>query len=184
MALADVAVRTAKPCEKSYRMFDSGGLYLEVSPSGGKWWRWKFRAAAPIPNVRLNTWELGSEPPEALTSTIDEIRTEDPDEDTEEKPERRAIHFVGEVGPDPRPKEHCRGEDSSSSDVHIAVPVVFKRRRETYWWKEYRKCRSCREVLREACPVDQCRYDDYSSTNAEKPRGDTTDSSNYYEHQP
>jgi hypothetical protein len=25
------------------KLFDAGGLYLEVSPSGGKWWRLKFR---------------------------------------------------------------------------------------------------------------------------------------------
>lgn len=25
------------------RLFDGGGLYLEVSPTGGKWWRWKYR---------------------------------------------------------------------------------------------------------------------------------------------
>jgi len=36
MALTGVAVRTAKPREKSYRLFDSGGLYLEVGPAGGK----------------------------------------------------------------------------------------------------------------------------------------------------
>lgn len=24
-------------------MFDGGGLYLQVSPAGSKWWRWKFR---------------------------------------------------------------------------------------------------------------------------------------------
>ncbi len=29
--------------EKTYRLFDSLGLYLEVAPSGGKWWRLKYR---------------------------------------------------------------------------------------------------------------------------------------------
>jgi len=43
MALTDVAVKNAKPSEKAVRMFDSGGLYLEVAPSGGKWWRFKYR---------------------------------------------------------------------------------------------------------------------------------------------
>jgi hypothetical protein len=31
MALSDIAVRTAKPGDKPVRMFDGGGLYLEVS---------------------------------------------------------------------------------------------------------------------------------------------------------
>ena len=25
------------------RLFDGGGLYLEVAPSGGKWWHLKYR---------------------------------------------------------------------------------------------------------------------------------------------
>ncbi|MDY6943734.1 MAG: integrase arm-type DNA-binding domain-containing protein [Pseudomonadota bacterium] len=36
MPLTDTAVRNAKPAEKSRKLFDGGGLYLEVSPSGGK----------------------------------------------------------------------------------------------------------------------------------------------------
>lgn len=43
MALSDVACRTAKPLEKSYKMGDSGGLYLEVMPHGSKLWRLKYR---------------------------------------------------------------------------------------------------------------------------------------------
>lgn len=43
MALSDVAVRNAKPGEKPIRMFDGGGLYLEVAPTGGKLWRLKYR---------------------------------------------------------------------------------------------------------------------------------------------
>lgn len=43
MALTDTAIRKAKPGEKAVRMFDERGLYLEVAPSGGKWWRFKFR---------------------------------------------------------------------------------------------------------------------------------------------
>ena len=43
MPLTDTAIRTAKPAEKPVRMFDGGGLYLEVSPAGGKLWRLKYR---------------------------------------------------------------------------------------------------------------------------------------------
>lgn len=45
MPLTDAAIRSAKPEAKAKRMFDSGGLYLEIAPSGGKWWRWKYRFA-------------------------------------------------------------------------------------------------------------------------------------------
>lgn len=43
MPLSDVAIRKAKPTDKPQRLFDGGGLYLEVSPAGGKLWRWKYR---------------------------------------------------------------------------------------------------------------------------------------------
>jgi len=43
MPLTDVTVRTAKPRDRSYKLADSGGLYLEVTPAGGKRWRWKYR---------------------------------------------------------------------------------------------------------------------------------------------
>src|SRR5262249_7584558 len=43
MPLNDVLVRNAKPHKKTVRLFDGGGLYLEVAPSGGKWWRLKYR---------------------------------------------------------------------------------------------------------------------------------------------
>jgi integrase len=43
MALTDVAVRNAKPRDKEYKLADGGGLYLLVTPSGGRLWRLKYR---------------------------------------------------------------------------------------------------------------------------------------------
>ena len=51
MALTDTAIRNAKPGKtpkgkataKPYKMGDAGGLYLEVAPAGGKYWRFKYR---------------------------------------------------------------------------------------------------------------------------------------------
>jgi hypothetical protein len=34
--LSDVAIRAAKPTERPTRIADGGGLYLEISPAGGK----------------------------------------------------------------------------------------------------------------------------------------------------
>lgn len=41
--LTDLACRKAAPKDKIYRLAAGGGLYLEVSPAGGKYWRWKYR---------------------------------------------------------------------------------------------------------------------------------------------
>lgn len=43
MPLTDTAIRNAKPGDKTIKLFDERGLYLEVSPAGGKWWRLKYR---------------------------------------------------------------------------------------------------------------------------------------------
>ncbi len=43
MPLTDIGVRNAKPGSKTVKLFDERGLYLEVSPAGGKWWRLKYR---------------------------------------------------------------------------------------------------------------------------------------------
>ena len=43
MPLTDTTVRNAKPSDKPVRLFDAGGLYLEISPAGGKLWRFKYR---------------------------------------------------------------------------------------------------------------------------------------------
>ncbi|MGR3908881.1 tyrosine-type recombinase/integrase [Burkholderia sp. SR8] len=43
MPLTDVAVRAAKPLEKSYKLADGQGMYLEVMPNGSKYWRLKYR---------------------------------------------------------------------------------------------------------------------------------------------
>ena len=41
--LPDVGIRRIKATGKVQRHTDGGGMYLEVSPAGGKWWRWKYR---------------------------------------------------------------------------------------------------------------------------------------------
>lgn len=43
MALTDTQCKAAQPKDKKYKLFDSEGLYLEVIPAGGKYWRLKYR---------------------------------------------------------------------------------------------------------------------------------------------
>ena len=56
MALSDITVKKAKPHEKAMRLFDGGGLYLEVSPAGGKLWRWKYRYGGKEKRLSLGTY--------------------------------------------------------------------------------------------------------------------------------
>ena len=43
MTLTDITIRNVKPGAKTIKLFDGHGLYLEISPTGGKWWRVKYR---------------------------------------------------------------------------------------------------------------------------------------------
>jgi integrase len=43
MPLTAAAIQGAKPREKSYKLFDQGGLFLLVHPNGGRYWRLKYR---------------------------------------------------------------------------------------------------------------------------------------------
>ncbi len=56
MPLSDTTIRAAKPTAKVKRLFDSGGLYLEVAPQGGKWWRLKFRHGGKEKRLSLGTY--------------------------------------------------------------------------------------------------------------------------------
>ncbi|MDR1125313.1 MAG: Arm DNA-binding domain-containing protein, partial [Deltaproteobacteria bacterium] len=41
--LTATQVQNAKPRPIMYKMFDGGGLFLQVNPSGGKHWKMKYR---------------------------------------------------------------------------------------------------------------------------------------------
>lgn len=56
MALTDTAIRKASPREKAVRLFDERGLYLEVAPSGGKLWRWKYRIGGKEKRLALGAY--------------------------------------------------------------------------------------------------------------------------------
>jgi hypothetical protein len=56
MSLSDAAIRNAKPQKKSIRLFDERGLYVEISPAGGKWWRYQYRFNGKEKRVSLGTY--------------------------------------------------------------------------------------------------------------------------------
>ncbi len=56
MPLTDTAIKNAKSAAKTQRLFDGGGLYLEIAPSGGKWWRLKYRLAGKEKRISLGVY--------------------------------------------------------------------------------------------------------------------------------
>jgi integrase len=56
MPLNDITIRRAEADGKSTRLYDERGLYLEVAPSGGKWWRLKYRIAGKEKRLSLGVY--------------------------------------------------------------------------------------------------------------------------------
>jgi integrase len=54
--LSDVAAKNAAPKDKPYKLADGAGLYLEVMPTGSKYWRLKFRYAGKEKRLALGVY--------------------------------------------------------------------------------------------------------------------------------
>lgn len=63
MALTNTTIKNAKTTTKSVKLFDERGLFVIVTPAGGKWWRLKYRfdnkekllSLGVFPDVSLKT---------------------------------------------------------------------------------------------------------------------------------
>jgi len=56
MPLSDITIRNTKPGPKPAKLFDERGLFLLVTPSGGKWWRLKYRFEGKEKLLSLGTY--------------------------------------------------------------------------------------------------------------------------------
>lgn len=61
--LTDARCKAAKPKDKPYKMFDGGGMFLYVAPTGGRSWRLAYRL-----NGKPQTMSLGPYPDVALSA--------------------------------------------------------------------------------------------------------------------
>ncbi|WP_116425422.1 tyrosine-type recombinase/integrase [Pseudomonas citronellolis] len=61
MPLTDVKIRQAKPGTSPIKLTDSGGLFLEVRPSGSKLWRYRYRIGK-----KENIYAIGAYPDVSL----------------------------------------------------------------------------------------------------------------------
>lgn len=66
MALTDTKVRTIKATEKPQKLFDERGLFLLVTPTGSKYWRFKYRF-----NNKEKLLSLGTFPDVSLSQARD-----------------------------------------------------------------------------------------------------------------
>ena len=54
--LSKLLIEKTKPRAKSVRLSDGRGMYLEISPAGGKWWRFKYRFAGKERRISLGVY--------------------------------------------------------------------------------------------------------------------------------
>jgi integrase len=54
--LTATAIKATKPKEKTFKMTDGGGLYLEVSTTGSKYWRLKYRHAGKEKRLAIGVY--------------------------------------------------------------------------------------------------------------------------------
>lgn len=56
MALSVVAIKAAKNRDKAYKLSDSDGLYLLVTPAGGRYWRMNYRHLGKQKTLAFGVW--------------------------------------------------------------------------------------------------------------------------------
>lgn len=54
--LTEARIRATQPNTRTQRLFDGGGLYLEVSPKNGRWWRLKYRFGEKEKRISLGVY--------------------------------------------------------------------------------------------------------------------------------
>ena len=55
--LKDLQIKKAKPSDKPYKLFDGGGMFLYVTPTGAKVWRWQFRFNGKYQQMSLGPYQ-------------------------------------------------------------------------------------------------------------------------------
>lgn len=56
MGLSDAQIRGLRPKEKQYKVSDGDGLYLHITPAGGKLWRFKYRFGGKEKSLSLGVY--------------------------------------------------------------------------------------------------------------------------------
>lgn len=121
MALSDIAIRTAKPQGKPYKLADSEGMFLLVSPNGSKLWRLKYRF-----HKKEKLLSLGSYP----QVTLAEAR------------EKRAVAkklLAQGIDPSAAKQEEKREREISASHTFEAIARQWHAKKKSAWTERYAK---------------------------------------------
>jgi integrase len=120
MALTDTEIKRAKTKGKAYGMRDGGGLYLWITPPGGRLWRWKYRYQA-----KEKLMSLGKYPDVSLSLARDRHG------------EARKMLASG-VDPMAQRKADKTAQSSSSANSFRTVAA--------HWFEHWKDGKSCRHA--------------------------------------
>lgn len=115
MPLTDTTIHNAKPAAKPVRLFDAGGLYLEVAPSGGKWWRLKYRVDGKEKRLSLGVY------PEMSLKAARERRDE-----------ARALLATGVDPGEQRKAQKLTGAERSANSFEVIAREWYARHAPTW----------------------------------------------------
>src|SRR5690554_4132603 len=105
MALTDTQIRKAKPSEKPVKLRDGNGLFLDLRPSGAKYWRCRFKM-----DGTEGTFTIGSYPDVSLSDA---------------RKERDRIKVLAKKGINPNgQKEHERQLRQQAADNSFRVVAL------------------------------------------------------------
>ncbi len=119
MPLTDTAIRQAKPADKPKRLADGGGLYLEVSPAGGKLWRFKYRV-----DGKEKRLALGAYPAVTL-------------KDARERREEAKKQLAAGIDPGAAKQARKAARAEAAGNSLEAVALEWLARREAEWVPSY-----------------------------------------------
>jgi integrase len=114
VALSDTAARNAKPGAKPVKLPDGGGLYLMITPSGGKLWRLKYRIEGKEKLLSIGSY------PEISLSKARQLRDE-----------ARSLIATGKDPSQEKQRAKARSRIQAANTFNaIALEFCAKRRRD------------------------------------------------------
>ncbi len=121
MPISDTKARTAKPKDKPYKLLDSEGLYLEVRPSGRKYWRYRFNI-----KQKEGVYTIGDYPSVSLA-------------DARKERDWARSQARGGLSPNDVRKREKRLVEGQDESVFRNVVAEFRKRKVSSWSAYYAK---------------------------------------------
>lgn len=119
MPLTNTQCQNARPKDKTYKLSDGGGMYLEIAPNGSKYWRMKYRWLGKEKRLALGVYP---------TVTIAEAR--------ERREDARKL-LANDKDPSEAKKRAKRRASLESENTFRAVALEWFEVKKSSWSKGY-----------------------------------------------